>query len=529
MSIGVEHMVAAQELNINTNASALQMADSMFGAGVEVTDASYSGDDLSSGIYSGADATMPGVAPSDSGVILSTGHAEDITNSSGEANQSSKTTTNTDGINYDSGLTEIAGVRTYDAAIFEATFVPEGNVLSMQVSFSSEEYLEWVDSGYNDAVGIWVNGQQAELTLGDSEISIDEINPDSNPDWYIDNADSDYNTEMDGMTITLTLRAPVTPGEENTIRIGIADAGDSKYDSNLMIAADSVQSAVVANDDEISVGMGDSSTLDVLANDMSYSGGQLTVTHINGQPLVAGNVITLNSGATVSLNDDGTLEVTGADEEDSSTFTYSVVDEDGQEGSGYATINTVPCFLEGTLIDTARGSLPVEALLPGDLVLTRDHGYQPVRWTGTCGLITTAQNAPIEIASGALGDHGTLVVSPQHRVLLRDLRAQLMFDANEVLIPAKHLINSRTVRRRPIGQSITYVHVLFDRHEVLRSNGMWTESYLPGPEAGTSFDADVQNEILTLFPQLDLNTGRGYGPTARLSLREFETQALLAS
>jgi hypothetical protein len=58
---------------------------------------------------------------------------------------------------------------------------------------------------------------------------------------------------------------------------------------------------------------------------------------------------------------------------------------------------------------------------------------------------------------------------------------------------------------------------------------MWTESYLPGPEAGTSFDADVQNEILNLFPQLDLSTGRGYGPAARLSLREYETQALLAS
>jgi len=522
-------MVAAQELSINTDASALQMADAMFGSGIEVKSATYTGDDDSSGIYSGATETMPGVAPSDNGVILSTGEAKDITNSSGEANQSSKTTTNTDGVDGDAGLNAIAGMDTYDAAIFEATFVPDGNVLSMQLTFSSEEYLEWVDSGYNDAVGIWVNGVQAELTFGDSEISIDEINPDSNSDWYVDNANDQYNTEMDGMTITLTLRAPVTPGEENTIRIGIADAGDSKYDSNLMIAGDSIQTSVVVNDDVISVGMGDDQDLDVLANDMSYEGGTLTVTHINGQPLVEGNVITLNSGVQISLNDDGTLNIVGAEEEDETTFTYSVVDDLGNEGSGYATVKTVPCFVTGTMIDTARGRLPVESLMPGDLVLTRDHGYQPVRWSGTCNVITKEDNAPIEIAAGALGNHGELTVSPQHRVLMRDLRAQLMFDANEVLIPAKHLLNHQTVRRKPVGERVTYVHVLFDRHEVLRSNGMWTESYLPGPEAGTGFDADVQNEILSLFPQLDLSTGRGYGPAARLSLREFETQALLAS
>lgn len=520
-------MVAASELAINTTATATQMADAMFGSGVTVVSATYSGDTHSSGIYSGADTTMPGVAPSDSGVILSTGCATDITNSTGEANQSTWTGTDTYGIDNDADLNAIAGTTTYDAAIFEAEFIPEGNILSMQLTFSSEEYLEWVNSGYNDAVGIWVNGVQAELTLGDSEISIDQINPDSNPDWYIDNANDEYNTEMDGMTITLTLRAPVVPGEVNTIKIGIADAGDADYDSNLMIAADSIQTSVVVHDDSIDVAIGTEGVLDVLANDMSHAGGSLTITHINGQPLVVGNTITLASGATVALNAEGTLDIVGAGSEDMTTFTYTVVDDFGNEGSGYASINTVPCFAEGTLIDTARGRVAVDALLPGDLVLTRDHGYQPVRWSGSCSLVSTFETAPIEIEEGALGNHGRLVVSPQHRILLRDYRAQMLFDAEEVLISAKHLVDDRRVRRQQVGKAITYVHLLFDRHEVLRSNGMWTESYLPGPEAARSFDRDVQKEITTLFPHLDLRTGRGYGPAARLSLREFETHALL--
>ncbi|CUH84454.1 hypothetical protein TM5383_01664 [Thalassovita mediterranea] len=521
-------MVAASKLSVNVNASANQMADAIFGSGVTVQDATYHGDARSSGIYSGADETMPGVAPSDSGVILSTGKAHKITNAWGAANKSTQTTTDTNGVDNHAGLNSIAGVETFDAAIFEAEFIPQGNTLSMQLTFSSEEYLEWVDSGFNDAVGIWVNGEQAELTLGDSEISIDEINPDSNPDWYIDNANGDYNTEMDGMTITLTLRAPVKPGELNTLEIGIADAGDTAYDSNLMIKADSIQSSITVLDDEIDLQVGSEGTLDVLANDSTYDGGQLTLTHINNQPLVAGNVITLASGTQISLNPDGTLQITAADVDDESTFTYTVVDGSGAEAAGYVTVSSVPCFVAGTRVDTARGPLPVEQLVAGDLVLTRDHGYQPVRWAGSCHTAVTPENAPIEVAPNALGEHGRLLISPQHRLLIREERVSMLFEANEVLVAAKHLVDGKTVCRCLQNPEVTYVHLLFDRHEVLHTNGIWSESYLPGPEAAAGFDRGAQAEILALFPQLDLATGRGYGPAARMSLRGYEAQALRA-
>lgn len=76
-------MVAASELAINIGASATAMAQEIFGDGVTVVGATYSGDSRSSGIYSGGDTTSPGVTPGDSGVIFSTGRAQDFTNSSG--------------------------------------------------------------------------------------------------------------------------------------------------------------------------------------------------------------------------------------------------------------------------------------------------------------------------------------------------------------------------------------------------------------------------------------------------------------
>ncbi len=76
-------MVQASELSIDTGASATEMAQTIFGDGVTVVSATYSGSGYSSGTYSGGDTTSPGVTPGDTGVILSTGRARDFTNSSG--------------------------------------------------------------------------------------------------------------------------------------------------------------------------------------------------------------------------------------------------------------------------------------------------------------------------------------------------------------------------------------------------------------------------------------------------------------
>ncbi|MCX7286765.1 MAG: choice-of-anchor L domain-containing protein [Rhodobacterales bacterium] len=231
-------MVTATKLPITTGVDAMKMADAMFGPSIKIVSASYAGDPASAGIYSDGLKVAPGVTPSDSGVILSTGKASDFTNAKGEANQTASHSTDTKGVDNDGDLNSIAGTKTYDAAIFKAEFVPDGSVLTMQITFSSEEYLEYVGSGFNDAVGVWVNGEKAVLTVGDGDISINNINPGSNGDLYVDNAKDQFNTEMDGFTVTLTLKAPVIAGKVNTIKIGIADGGDAIYDSNLLIAAD---------------------------------------------------------------------------------------------------------------------------------------------------------------------------------------------------------------------------------------------------------------------------------------------------
>ena len=510
-------MVTASKLTVVTGGNAMNMANSMFGPSIQIVNATYSGDPLSAGIYSGGLSVAPGVTPLDTGVILSTGRASDFTNASGEANQSASKSTNTAGINNDADLNAIAGVNTYDAAIFEASFIPQGSVLTMQISFSSEEYLEYVGTGFNDAVGVWVNGVKATLTVGTGDISINNINPGSNGNLYVDNANDGFNTEMDGFTVTLTLKAPVNAGQVNTIKIGIADGGDSAYDSNLLIAGDSVQTAVVAEDDSFEVDFNSQVTVNLLANDFDASGGTLTITKINGVPVTAGSTVTLPSGLEIVVNANGTITVISdkGDAPGSSSFSYEVTNASGISDVGFVNGEVLPCFVAGARIQTDRGLVPVEEIEVGDLIVTLDHGLQPVRWHGCRTVASQGDHAAVVIPQGRLGDHDTLRVSPQHRVHLSGWRAELYCGAEEVLVKAVHLVRSGVLRQDASGAPVSYHHLLFDRHEIICAEGLWSESYFPGPATLASFDNETQAEIFSLFPALVRDPKSGYGPAAR--------------
>jgi Ca2+-binding RTX toxin-like protein len=291
------------------------------------------------------------VVPANTGVILSTGQAADFTNSKGDANQNSDTSTDTKGIDGDKGLNTIAGVKTFDAAIFDATFIPTGNILSMQLVFSSEEYLEWVNSGYNDAVGIWVNGTLAKMTIGDGEISIDNINDVSNANLFRDNVSSLFNTEMDGLTVILNVKAQVNIGEENTIRIAIADAGDAVYDSNLLIVGESIQTVLIAHDDFGSVAAKSVAVVNLLDNDTFSKDSVLRVTQIDNHDVKPGDTLTLATGETVTLNEDYTLTVvsTAATSGTANTLSYTIVNQYGTSDTAFVTLLTSP--VDGTAGD----------------------------------------------------------------------------------------------------------------------------------------------------------------------------------
>ncbi len=519
-------MATGAELTYTTNATALQMANAIFGEGVTVTGATYSGPTNSSAIYSNGQLS-PGVVPSTTGVILSTGDARSFTQSNGDPNRSTSTSSDTSGTNNDALFNALAGSNTYDAVWLNADFIPTGNVMTMRFVFSSEEYPEYVSSQFNDVVGVWINGTNVPISVGNGKTGVNNISGVTQPNLFVNNTGDAYNTEMDGFTVTLTLTIPVNPGVVNSIRIGIADVSDAQYDSNLLIAGDSLQTLLVARDDTITIYQDQTRTFDVLANDQRPVGATLTITQINGVDVVAGSTVTLPSGQQIRLNADGTFTVTGDNTVEKVGFTYTVKDNLGHIDTGLVTLNSIPCFVAGTRIRTPGGEVPVENLRPGDLVLTQDEGPQPLRWVGCRRVEAAGAFAPVRIRANTFGSHKAVAVSPQHRVLIRDSLAELLFGEPEVLVAAKDLVNGGSVTVAE-GGTVDYVHLLFDRHQVIFSEGLATESFLPGPQTAHSFDIEVIAEICALFPELDPATGAGYSPAVRRTLRSYEARVLMA-
>lgn len=180
----------------------------------------------------------------------------------------------------------------------------------------------------------------------------------------------------------------------------------------------------------------------------------------------------------------------------------------------------VVCFADDVLIDTARGPVAAGDLKVGDLVMTRDHGPQPIRWMGkrhldAAGLAAAPHLRPIRIGKDALGPdrpQADLVVSPQHRILVRSRIAQKMFGTDEVLVAAKQLCQIDGIDQACDLDGVTYVHFLFDAHQIVMSNGAETESLHPGTEAMKSVGPAAREEIFAIFPELRDGTER---PAAR--------------
>lgn len=333
-------MAIAAQLSIDTTATAIQMAENVFGPGVTVVTAVYSGDNLSSGVFSGGDTTAPDITPLDTGVIFSTGHATDVTNASGDVNQNADTSTNTNGVDGDSDFDTAAGQNTFDGAFLESTFIPNGDTLKFQFVFGSEEYPEYVFAGFNDSIGVWVNGVQVELAIGAGQTSVDAVNSVNNSNLFVDNQADVANTEMDGFTITLSMSAPVNSGVENTLKIGVADAGDAIYDSNLLIGTNMIQSSVAAADDALTTYQGDVNILDLTGNDAYNGVGELTITQINGQDIAIGETVTLATGEQITLNADGTVTTTATNTVGANTFSYRVESDQGVTDTAFVTFTT---------------------------------------------------------------------------------------------------------------------------------------------------------------------------------------------
>ncbi|WP_339107815.1 Hint domain-containing protein [Thioclava sp. GXIMD4216] len=138
------------------------------------------------------------------------------------------------------------------------------------------------------------------------------------------------------------------------------------------------------------------------------------------------------------------------------------------------------CFAAGSLVATKQGPVPVEKLREGMRIQTVDNGYRPLEWAGRWLVNGRGANAPVRFETGVIGNTRPLFLSGQHRVLMRPERGPLQ--GEEILVAARALVGQPGITRAECDR-IQWVHLLFERHEVVFAEDARTESLLPGPAA----------------------------------------------
>ncbi|SDE10983.1 Hint domain-containing protein [Limimaricola pyoseonensis] len=307
-------------------------------------------------------------------------------------------------------------------------------------------------------------------------------------------------------------------GQDDDDRIW-GDAGNDTIDGGI-------------DDDKIYGGTGNDTITGGQGADRLY-GGDDRDSFIGGD---AGDEVDGGSGG----DDYDVLDLSGTDQVDRIVYTSDdredgiVYFKDGSTMRFEEIENVVPCFTPGTLIATPRGERLVEELREGDRIITRDNGIQEIRWLGRKDLgprhmLTSPHLQPVMIRAGALGGglpERDMMVSPNHRLLLSGARAELYFGETEVLAAAKHLVGSRGIHRVDVSRT-SYIHMLFDQHEVVLSNGAWTESFQPGDHTLNGIGETQRGEICGLFPELATPEGVQAYRAARKALKRHEAQLMV--
>ena len=408
------------------------------------------------------------------------------------------------------------GTSTITFSEIERLVLPSGNDL-VDLSGDSGGIVVWAGAGSDTLIG----SDGYDMLLGEG--GADSISGGLGGDFLDGDAGND--------TLLGGAGNDTLYGDEDDDSLSGGDGDDLIYGG---VGADTLQGGAGADqlfgqagNDVFELGSGDTASGGAGDDVFNVGPGAL-----NGTALVVdggetgetgGDVLNITGPATISYDagnpENGTVEWL-----DGTTLTFSNIE----------TVNYVPCFTPDVRIKTIRGEVPAGQLRVGDRVLTRDHGYQSIRWVGMRDLsraevMAAPQLGPVCIGAGALGrglPARDMMVSPQHRVLVGNEKTQLWFGADEVLVSAVHLSCVEGIEQMA-DRAVSYVHFMFDHHEIVSGDGVWSESFQPGDKVLQGMDRAQRDELFVLFPELRDGGEHDAYSAARMTLRAYEVALVI--
>ncbi len=196
-------------------------------------------------------------------------------------------------------------------------------------------------------------------------------------------------------------------------------------------------------------------------------------------------------------------DIRGTGSQTIQSFNVTSVTSTNYTGLWQTALQGFACYVTGTTITTNEGAIAIEKLNVGDLVLTRDHGFQAIKWIGVSEIIDTRTLCPVRIKKGSLAEGvpaKDLLVSPQHRMVVNSRIIRRMTGQTEAFVSANKMLALKGVSLATDIMFTRYYHVMCERHEVVFANGAPSETLLLGPDLDQSLGKDAFEELCFLFP-----------------------------
>ena len=414
------------------------------------------------------------------------------------------------------------GLSTADGSAFMELDVGRGGIDHVQTNSELDTGVDYTLTF--DAAGRAGGSANDSFEVTHNGIVVATVTPDSTAEF------TTYSVTLTGLSGTDTIGfrelasqnnglGPLLNNVQLNLTQAAVDAGTFTYDDVLDGGAGDDRVFGQLGDDTLSGGTGDDYLEGGIGNDVfafeDGSGSDVIGDFTIGEDLLDLSNLTDADGNPVSIDD----VVVTSDGQSGSVLTFPNGEQIRLANIDPSRLDTdqelkdigIPCFVWGTLIQTAHGEVPIEDLSEGDDITTLCLAGE-LQQTRKLRRIfrrqvptTNPKLRPIRIMARALGNglpKRDLLVSRQHRMLVQSKIAERMFGTSEVLIPAIKLTALPGIFVEDDLATVEYFHLLFDQHEVIYAEGAPTESLFTGPEALKAISPQAREEILSIFPEI---------------------------
>ncbi|GHG98954.1 Hint domain-containing protein [Pseudodonghicola xiamenensis] len=195
--------------------------------------------------------------------------------------------------------------------------------------------------------------------------------------------------------------------------------------------------------------------------------------------------------------------------------------------------NAFCAFTRHSMVETDCGTVAVEDLLPGDRIVTRDNGAQPLMWKGCTTIVPGRPDAKgryhrlMRIMADSFGMQAPMtdvLIGPAARILKTPFHLRTLAGGNPLLTPVQEFVDGMNVIETAPPTPVQVYHLLLPRHAVIRVGGLEFETYHPGTNAFRTTSPAMRDIFLSLFPHL--RELRDFGPQAFARIGDGELSTI---